>query len=187
MAITSNWFDQFKLNIACNPYPSKTSNPKMEMLAGMTGAQIEYWGQLYPSILTIEENPSIGDFSLGFWFGQIECGNIFEDESMYYGILARLYVLVAEQEAGDSTVIAPATTGAQTIQTSRGRVNFAIAATSLVVTNAQVTANSNIQATVASNDSTMKSVQAVAGTGSFTLYANAAPTAITKVDFLINY
>lgn len=83
------------------------------------------------------------------------------------------------------TVTTGGTTGAQTINKPTGSVNFAAAATSLVVTNSLVTTSSIIMATVATNDSTMKSVQAVAGTGSFTLYANAAATAETRVNFLI--
>lgn len=91
--------------------------------------------------------------------------------------------------AGDvqfqKTVIAAGTTGAQTINKTMGRVNFAAAATSLVVTDSLVTANSIILATVASNDATMKSVAVVAGSGSFTLFANAAPTTETAVNFLV--
>lgn len=83
------------------------------------------------------------------------------------------------------TITAGGTTGAQTINKTAGSVNFAAAATSLVVTNNLVTANSVVIATVAANDSTMKSVQAVAGAGSFTLYANAAATAETRVNFLV--
>jgi hypothetical protein len=85
----------------------------------------------------------------------------------------------------DKTITASGTTGAQTIDKTSGSVNFAIAATSLVVTNSLVTTSSIILATVASNDSTMKSVQAVAAAGSFTLYANAAATAETRVNFLV--
>jgi hypothetical protein len=91
--------------------------------------------------------------------------------------------------AGDvqlsKTVTAGGTTGAQTINKNAGSVNFAAAASSLVVTNSLVTANSIIIATVASNDAAMKSVQAVAAAGSFTLYANAAATAETRVNFLL--
>lgn len=83
------------------------------------------------------------------------------------------------------TSTAGGTTGAQTINKPAGSVNFAAAATSLVVTNSLVTANSVIIATVATNDSTMKSVAAVAGSGSFTLHANAAATAETRVSFLV--
>ena len=85
----------------------------------------------------------------------------------------------------NKTITAAGTTGAQTINQTSGSVNFAIAATSLVVTNSLVTTSSVILATVASNDATMKSVQAVAAAGSFTLYANAAATAETRVNFLV--
>jgi len=47
-----------------------------------------------------------------------------------------------------------------------------------------VTSNSVIIATVATNDATMTSVQAVAAAGSFTLHANAAATAETRVNFV---
>jgi len=91
--------------------------------------------------------------------------------------------------AGDmqfaKTVTAAGTTGAQTINKTAGTVNFAAAATSLVVTNSLVTNNSIIVCTVGTNDSTMKSVSAVAGAGSFTLYANAAATAETRVNFIV--
>jgi len=85
----------------------------------------------------------------------------------------------------DKTITAAGTTGAQTINKTAGSVNFAIAATSLVVTNSLVATSSVILATVASNDTTMRSVQAVAAAGSFTLYANAAATAETRVNFLV--
>jgi hypothetical protein len=85
----------------------------------------------------------------------------------------------------DKTVTAAGTTGAQTINKNAGTVNFAAAATSLVVTNSRVNANSIIIATVATNDTTMKSVAAVAGAGSFTLNADAAATAETRVNWLV--
>jgi len=85
----------------------------------------------------------------------------------------------------DKTVTAAGTTGAQTINKNAGTVNFAAAATSLVVTNSRVTANSIVIATVATDDTTMKSVIAVAGAGSFTLTANAAATAETRVNWLV--
>jgi hypothetical protein len=53
------------------------------------------------------------------------------------------------------------------------------------VTNSFVDANSVIIATVATNDVTMTSVQAVAAAGSFTLYANAAATAETRVNWFV--
>jgi hypothetical protein len=91
-----------------------------------------------------------------------------------------------EQLFIDKTITAPGATGARTIDKQSGRVNFAAAATSLVVTSARVTANSIIVATVATNDTTLKSVIAVAAAGSFTLHANAAATAETAVNFFIS-
>ncbi len=85
----------------------------------------------------------------------------------------------------DKTITAGGTTGAQTIDKPAGSVNFAVAATSLVVTNSLVTSSSIIVATIGTNDATMTSVQVVAGAGSFTLYANAAATSETRVNFLV--
>ncbi len=85
----------------------------------------------------------------------------------------------------DKTVTAAGTTGAQTINKTVGSVNFAAGATSLVVTNNRVTTSSIIVATVATNDTTLKSVVAVAASGSFTLTANAAATAETRVNFIV--
>jgi hypothetical protein len=85
----------------------------------------------------------------------------------------------------NKTVTATGTTGARTIDKNAGTVNFAAAATSLVVTNNLVTTSSIIICTVGTNDTTMKSVQAVAAAGSFTLYPSAAPTAETRVNFIV--
>lgn len=83
------------------------------------------------------------------------------------------------------TVTAGGVTGNQTINKPCGTVNFAAAATSLVVTNSLVTASSIVLATVLTNDGTLKSVAAVPAAGSFTLHANAAATAETKVGFVV--
>lgn len=83
------------------------------------------------------------------------------------------------------TITAGGTTGAQTINKISGSVNFAAAATSLVVTNSLVSASSVILCTVATNDLTFKSANAVAGAGSFTINANAAATAETRVNFFV--
>lgn len=85
----------------------------------------------------------------------------------------------------DSTITPIGTTGAQTIDKSAGSVNFAAAATSLVVTSNKVTVNSIVMCTVATNDTTLKSVQCVPTAGSFTMFANAAATAETRVNFWI--
>lgn len=86
------------------------------------------------------------------------------------------------------TVTAGGTTGARTINTMSGTVNFAAAAASLVVTNSLVSTTSVIICTVGTNDTTMKSALAVAGSpgvGQFTIYPNAAPTAETRVNFIL--
>jgi len=83
------------------------------------------------------------------------------------------------------TITATGTTGAVTINKSSGAVNFAAAASSLVVTNSFCTVNSVIQLTVGTNDTTMRSAIAVAAAGSFTIYPTSAPTAETRVYFTI--
>jgi hypothetical protein len=83
------------------------------------------------------------------------------------------------------TITAAGTTGAQTINKTSGAVNFAASATSLVVTNSLVTTSSVIHATVGTNDTTMKDAHVVAASGSFTIYPDAAPTAETRVNFLV--
>lgn len=85
----------------------------------------------------------------------------------------------------DKTVTAGGTTGAQTINKTCGSVNFAAGATSLVVTDSRVSTSSVIVATVATNDTTMKTVLIVAASGSFTIRANAAATAETRVNFIV--
>lgn len=83
------------------------------------------------------------------------------------------------------TITATGTNGAQTINKPTGSVNFAIGATSLVVTNALVTANSVIQVTVQGGDVTMTSAGITQTAGSFTIIPNAAPTAANRVNFTI--
>jgi hypothetical protein len=83
------------------------------------------------------------------------------------------------------TITGAGTTGAQTINKTMGNVNFAAAAASLVVTNSLVATTSVIICTVAKSDTTMKSVAVQASAGSFTIYANAAPTVETRVNFLV--
>jgi len=81
------------------------------------------------------------------------------------------------------TTTATGTTGAQTITTPAGNVNFAASAQSLVVTNPFVTPTSIIWATVATDDTTAFACKAIPAAGSFTLKLNAAATAETKVNF----
>jgi hypothetical protein len=83
----------------------------------------------------------------------------------------------------DKTITAGGTTGAQTINKYAGSVNFAAAATSLVVTNSLLTANSLVVPFIQTNDATMTEVRAVPAAGSFTLHTTTAPTAETRVGF----
>ena len=85
----------------------------------------------------------------------------------------------------DATITSSGTTGAQTINKVAGSVNFAAGASSLVVTNSLCSTSSLVFATVQSNDATAKSVSAVVGSGSFTLYLNAVATSETKVAFWV--
>lgn len=86
----------------------------------------------------------------------------------------------------DATITAGGTTGAQTINKSLGTVNFAAAATSLVVTNSLVTTSSVVLPVIRTNDATFKSAQVVCAAGSFTIFANAAATAETSVGFIVH-
>jgi hypothetical protein len=85
------------------------------------------------------------------------------------------------------TITAESTTGNQTINKASFTVNFATATSSLTVTNSLVTINSNIICTVQTDDTTLKSVVAVPGSGSIVLTGNAAATAETRVGcFVLN-
>ncbi|NBW17974.1 MAG: hypothetical protein EBR82_59380 [Caulobacteraceae bacterium] len=83
------------------------------------------------------------------------------------------------------TITAGGTTGAQTINKASGSVNFAAAATSLVVTNSLCTTSSVINVTIATNDTTATGIRVVAAAGSFTIYMLTAPTSECRVNFLI--
>lgn len=85
----------------------------------------------------------------------------------------------------NKTITTPGVTGNQTINKTAGSVNFGASASTLTVTNSLVTTSSVIVATVATNDTTMKSVNVVQSAGSFVLNANAAATAETRVNFVV--
>jgi hypothetical protein len=84
----------------------------------------------------------------------------------------------------------PVTAGAVTVPSNQqqGRVTFAAAATSLVVTHPSVTAESKVFAVIeqAAADGTFTTVARVlCANGSFTIYANAAATAATTVGWFL--
>jgi len=77
------------------------------------------------------------------------------------------------------------TTWAQTINKPSGTVNFAAAATSLVVTNSLVTTSSIVYAVVRTNDTTATIKNVVPWSGSFTINLTAWATAETSVWFVV--
>lgn len=84
------------------------------------------------------------------------------------------------------TVTAAGTTGAQTINKAAGTVNFAPAATTLVVTNSLATTSSIIHGMIRTADTTCTNINSIVpAAGSFTITLNAACTAETSVGFLV--
>lgn len=83
------------------------------------------------------------------------------------------------------TITAGGTTGNQTINKASGSVNFAALAQTITLTNSNITANSVITCTVATDDTTAKSCIAVPGAGTATLKLNAAATAETRVNWIV--
>lgn len=83
------------------------------------------------------------------------------------------------------TITAAMTTGAQTIDKIAGTVNFAAAATTLVVTNNMVTADSIVMAVRRTNDTTCFLASVEPAAGSFTIRMTAACAAETSVGFVV--
>lgn len=84
------------------------------------------------------------------------------------------------------TVTAGGTTGAQVINKPIGTVNFAAAATAIVVTNSTVSTSSIIFPVIRTADATCTFVKSVVpGSGSFTITLNAGCTAETSVGFMV--
>lgn len=81
----------------------------------------------------------------------------------------------------EGTITGAGVTGNQTINKPSGTVRFAAAGTNLIVTNSLATTGHRVLATVCTNDSALKSVQAVVTNGAFTLFANAAANAECEV------
>lgn len=93
--------------------------------------------------------------------------------------------LIAQNYAVTSA--GPVTAGAVTTDLSSGRVGIAAAGTSVVVTNANVTTESKIVATLsqAAADTTATGVRVTPAAGSFTIGLNAASTGIVAVDWVL--
>lgn len=103
----------------------------------------------------------------------------------YGWVITDLDTYLPNKLSFDRTIVAAGTTSAQTINQPSGRVNLAAGATSVVVTDNLVKVTSMVQVSLASNDSSAKSVIAVPANGSFTIVPNAASTAEIKVDFIV--
>ncbi len=116
---------------------------------------------------------------------QINNAGAFGADAGFTYIAASDALTVAGQYFTTATITPGGTTGNQVINNSAGSVNFAAAGASLVVTSNKVTTNSVVMCTVATNDTTLKSVQCVAAAGSFTIFGNAAATAETRINFWV--
>jgi hypothetical protein len=86
----------------------------------------------------------------------------------------------------DATMTAAATTGARTINKPSGSVNFAAAATSLVVTNSLVSTDSIVTPVMMTADATCRIASVVPGSGSFTINMTAGCGAETRVGFVVH-
>jgi hypothetical protein len=86
----------------------------------------------------------------------------------------------------DATMTAAATTGARTINKPSGSVNFAAAATSLVVTNSLVSADSIVTPVMMTADATCRIASVVPGSGSFTINMTAGCGAETRVGWVVH-
>lgn len=97
--------------------------------------------------------------------------------------------LIASGMATANASKANITPGAITYQGTQGTVVFGAGASSLVITNPLIDANTKVGAAIAqaAADATMTSIaRIVPAAGSVTIYANAAATAATVVDWVID-
>lgn len=118
--------------------------------------------------------------------------NVYNGGGYYQSTLHKLMIGVASvyrsilhdgNSVVDRTMTAAGTTGAQTINKAFGSVNFAAAATTLVVTNSLVSATSDVRLQVWGATPYYTSV--APGAGSFTITLNVAAAAEVKVSFWV--
>lgn len=134
--------------------------------------------------------------AIEFWTGNTQCwnintpGHLVAQTDNFVDIGAtnatrprRLYL--GTGLSVEATVTAGGTTGAQTINKTAGTVNFAAAASTLVVTNSTVTASSLVFCVIRTNDGTATIKNVVPSSGSFTITLTAAATAETSVGFFV--
>lgn len=116
--------------------------------------------------------------------GTTSCASIFDNASYPIGTITLTNGATIALTAS-KTITTGGVTGAVTSTTLNGTVNFAAAATSLVVTHALVTTGSIITIAMRTNDTTAVLGSVVAGAGSFTIRMKTAPTAETSVGYVI--
>lgn len=130
-------------------------------------------------------NDYISGYGAGSFWMNVSSGSLFTclDPSNSAAVWQRI-----QTGAGfviDRTITAGGTTGARTINKASGSVNFAAAASTLVVTNSLVAVSSIVVPVVHGADATLTSCRVTTASGSFTLTGNAAATAETRVSFVV--
>lgn len=106
--------------------------------------------------------------------------------SQFAGLLAAGAGLSVTGQITAETVDASGTPGAAVINAPTGTVAVAIGASSVVVTNNLVTANSIVIPVLQFVDATLTQIlSCVPGAGSFTITGNAVATAATRVSFIV--
>jgi hypothetical protein len=101
---------------------------------------------------------------------------------------SELEAALIAQGIATASVVASITTGAQTSDSWSGTAAIAIGASSVVITNSLIKANSKVWAVVAqaAADGTLLRIErVVTADGSVTIYGTANATAITLVDWAI--
>ncbi|MES1989224.1 MAG: hypothetical protein V4440_14565 [Pseudomonadota bacterium] len=114
-------------------------------------------------------------------YGGFPAGQIVE-------LSSELETALIAQNIATTALVANVTVGAYTTNAYSGTAGIAAGASSVVITNALVTANSKVWAVVAqaAADGTLLRVErVVAAAGSFTIYGTANATATTIIDWSI--
>lgn len=137
-----------------------------------------------PTATVLTNSTAVGNDAKVTASNQVALGNASVDELRLGN--GTLFLASATDFRVSKTRTPAGTTGAQTIHKPVGSVNFAAGASTLVVTNSLVTTDSCIFVQIASTwDATLFRIAVVAGAGIFTLHANAAATAETRVNFWV--
>ena len=193
-------------NLAGSAISTLTFGKFLSNASGNSGSNVNIYDWT-PSAFNNVNSTTFNIFSAGPTFNPTSSGGIYNGFSFSSiinqtgtasGITRGLYInptltsaidfRAIEVTAGkllfSSTIIAPGTTGAATINKISGKVNAAAGATSLVVTNSLVTASSIVMCQLGTNDATCVIKSVVEASGSFTINF-IAPTAETVIKFKV--